>query len=182
MPGKPSSATLRSLLAVGRNALDVGRTADAVALIRAQPGKAAQLVESLWDEDPGVASRAASALEVVSRDRLDILSQWKGPLLGLLAETGTIKLRWNLALIAPRLKLTAAERRGVADTLYSFLTDRSSIVKTCALQGLADLARQDASLLPETLDLLRIHSRSGTPAMQARCRKLLRQLEPGGTG
>jgi hypothetical protein len=66
----------------------------------------------------------------------------------------------------------------VADILLSYLEDRSSIVKTCALQGLADLTRQDASLLPEVVDLLNIHSRSGTSAMRARGRMLLKQLEP----
>jgi hypothetical protein len=65
----------------------------------------------------------------------------------------------------------------VAETLLSYLEDRSSIVKTCALQGLADLTRQNASLLPEVVDLLNIHSRSGTPAMRARGRMLLKQLE-----
>jgi hypothetical protein len=79
--------------------------------------------------------------------------------------------------MVPRIPLTVAECRRVAGILESCLEDRSSIVKTCALQGLADLARQDASLLPEVIDLLRVHSRSGTPAMRARGRMLLKQLE-----
>ena len=37
-------------------------------------------------------------------------------------------------------------------------------MKTLAMQGLADLTRQDAALLPEVLDLIRILARSGTPA------------------
>ncbi len=77
----------------------------------------------------------------------------------------------------PRLELTALECRRVAETLQSWLEDSSSIVKTCALQGLADLTRQDPSLQPMVLDLLRIHSRSGTPAMRARGRMLLHRLE-----
>jgi hypothetical protein len=61
--------------------------------------------------------------------------------------------------------------------LQTYLEDRSSIAKTCAMQGLAELTRQDTSLLEEVLDLLRILSRSGTPAMRARGRILLRKLE-----
>jgi hypothetical protein len=48
------------------------------------------------------------------------------------------------------------------------------------MQSLADLARRDHSMVPEALDLLRIHTRSGTPAMRARGRKLLKILEPAG--
>ena len=48
------------------------------------------------------------------------------------------------------------------------------------MHGLADLTRYDPSLLPEVIDLLRILSRSGTPAMRARGRILLGKLESGG--
>ena len=61
--------------------------------------------------------------------------------------------------------------------MQSWLESESSIVKTMAMQGLADLTRQDASLMEEVLDTLRILTRSGTPAMRARGRMLLKQLE-----
>ena len=102
---------------------------------------------------------------------------WKAPLLGLLAEARENKLRWCLASVLPRFTLTLSECRRVAEILIGSLDDKSSIVKTCALQGLADLTRQDASMLPEVIDLLSIHSRSGTPAMCARGRMLLKRLE-----
>jgi hypothetical protein len=98
-------------------------------------------------------------------------------LIGLLAEATENKLRWCLAPVIPRLALTVPECKRVAETLLSYLDDKSSIVKTMALQGLADLTRQDASLLPMVIDLLSIHSRSGTPAMRARGRMLLKRLE-----
>jgi hypothetical protein len=98
-------------------------------------------------------------------------------LIGLLAEATENKLRWCLAPVVPRLALTIPECKRVAETLQSYLDDQSSIVKTMALQGLADLTRQDASLLPEVVDLLNIHSRSGVAAMRARGRMLLKRLE-----
>jgi hypothetical protein len=45
------------------------------------------------------------------------------------------------------------------------------------MQGLAELTFQDPSLLPLALDLLRLLTRSGTPAMRARGRMLLKRLE-----
>jgi hypothetical protein len=173
----PTSESIRSMLTAGRNRLSSGRTAEVIDLVRAHPRKAAQLLECLWDEDPGVAMRAADALEKLSRNHPSLLSSWKAPLLGLLAQATQNKLRWSLAATIPRLELTIPECRRVAWTLQSWLEDTSSIVKTCALQGLADLTSLDPSLQPVVLDLLRIHSRSGTPAMRARGRMLLRQLE-----
>jgi len=185
----PTRTTVRSMLTVGRLRISSGRTAEVVEFVRANPKKAGQLLECLWDDEAAVAMRAADALGKLTRRRpdapdpvreslLELLQRsWKAPLIGLLAEATENKLRWCLAAMVPRLVLTASECERVAGILETYLEDRSSIVKTCALQGLADLARQDRSLLPEVIDLLRIHSRSGTPAMRARGRILLKQLE-----
>ena len=167
----------RSLLAEGRSPMDPGHVHEVVSLVFARPRDVDRLIECLWDEDPGVANRAADALERVSAYLPAVLTRWKAPLLGLLADASHNKLRWNLALIIPRLPLTVAECRRVAETLNSWLDDKSSIVKTLAMQGLADLTRQDPAQLPTTLDLLRVLSRSGTPAMRARGRILLKRLE-----
>ena len=180
-----TSETIRSMLAAGRNRLNIGRAGEVAALVLAQSNrqqsrKAAQLVECLWEEDPGIVNRASDALEKISRTLPTLLEPWKGPLLGLLVEAEHNKLRWNLAVIVPRLKLSAPECRRVAEILQSYLDDPSSIVKTCALQGLAELTRRDPSLGPEVLDVLRIYSLCGTPAMRARGRHLLRQLEAPG--
>lgn len=169
--------TIGSMLTGGRHALSVGRVREVAALILKQPKKVSQLIEYLWDEDPGVANRAADALERVSCREPSLPAPWQDSLLGLLAEATQNKLRWNLALVVPRLTLTAPECRRAAAILRTYLEDKSSIVKTCAMQGLAELTRQDSSLLPEVLDLLRILARSGTPAMRARGRILLRKLE-----
>jgi hypothetical protein len=58
-----------------------------------------QLVECLWDEDEGVAGRAADALETVAAESPHIVARWKDALLGRLVEGGPIKLRWHLGLV-----------------------------------------------------------------------------------
>jgi hypothetical protein len=120
--------------------------------------------------------RAADAAEKVSAKKPRLLDRHKRELLGLLAEAEQIELRWHLALMIPRLPLTAPERRRAARALERYLEDRSSIVKTCALEGLADLARTDAALCPDVKQLLQNARRQGTPAMKARARKLLAQF------
>lgn len=172
---------LRAALAIGAHALHRGRVPEIAELIRARPRRAPRLIELLWDDDPGVASRAADVLERVTRTPSfalwGIVDEYKEALLGLLSDARFMKLRWNLAFLIPRLALTLPEARRAAATLYTFLEDRSSIVKTAALQGLADLTRHDPASLPAVLDLLRIQGRSGTPAMRARSRHLIQRLD-----
>jgi len=188
--------TIRSMLQQGKGRIAKGRVEAVAALVTAQPGRAHRLMECLWDEDPGVANRAAHALELFTRERLacpiEILNEWKSPLLGLMAEARENKLCWHLALIVPRLTLDAAECRratevlrawaeaGAEDSPVAGSRGGSSIVRTMAMQGMADLTRQHPGLLPEVFDLLRIHGRSGTPAMRARARILLAKLEAAG--
>jgi hypothetical protein len=81
----------------------------------------------------------------------------------------------------PRLKLTARERAVAMDIFFDYLRDRSSIVKTFAMQGLATLATADPRLSEKILPLLRELTEVGTPAMRARGRKILQHLNRQGT-
>jgi hypothetical protein len=176
---------LRAELAVGRHALDPGRVPEIAEWIGELPRRIPSLIKLIWDDDAGVASRAADVLERISRwaspALMRAILEFKEPLIGLLAESALPKVRWNLALALPRLKLTMPECRRMAAILEGWLEDSSSIVKTAALHGLADLTRQDSSLISDVVDLLRQGERSGTPAMRARSRILLKALEkPGG--
>ena len=170
--------TIHAMLAAGRHRLDVGRAREVAALVLTRPRLVEQLIECLWDEDAGVANRAADALERASYHRPQIAARWTESLIGLMAEAHENKLRWNLALSVPRLQLAVSEARRVAAVLKTYLDDRGSIVKTAAIDGMAQLTRHDPAMLPEVVDLLRILSRSGTPAMRARGRILLKALEP----
>jgi hypothetical protein len=170
--------TVREMLAPGKR-LDRGCACEVAALILKNPRKTGEVVECLWDEDAGVANRAADALERASGRRPEILGRWKEALLDRMLDAGENKLRWNLALMMTRTLLTEAETIRAAMVLRSWLDDKSSIVKTSAMHGLAGLTRWDPSMLPEVLDMLRVLSRSGTPAMRARGRILLKRMEAG---
>ncbi len=121
--------------------------------------------------------RAADAAEKVSAVRPELLKSYKAELLGLLVETEQIELRWHLAQIVPRLQLNEVERRRAAETLQHYLQDRSSIVRTFALQGLADISQNHAALRKRVRELLEESARTGTAAMKARARKLLKELK-----
>jgi hypothetical protein len=130
----------------------------------------------LWSEDPVVRMRAADAAEKVSVKRPELLAPFKIELLGLAEKVTQAELRWHLALMLPRLALSRAEIERARSILHQYLSDRSSIVKTFALQGMAELSRGDAASEAEMIDLLESACRAGTPAMKARSRNLLKQF------
>lgn len=137
----------------------------------------AKLMAGLWAEDGLVRMRAADAAEKVTRKNSEWLEPYRRELFGLLAEAEEQELRWHLAVMVPRLALSPKERERVIAVLGRYLEDRSSIVKTFALQGMADLAKSDVRLRATVTETLREAARSGTAAMKARSRNLLKQLE-----
>jgi hypothetical protein len=167
---------IRDLL-TGGNRRSLGRSRLAVEKVSRETDLFGELITCLLDDDRVVCMRAADAAEKISREKPFLLQTYKHALLGLLREARQKELRWHLALMIPRLNLTAAERDRAQEALVAYLEDRSSIVKTFAMQGLADLARQAPEIFEEVIDRLRILTRTGTPAMKARGRKLLNDLE-----
>jgi len=155
----------------------IGRSDEVKRLVLRQPERFPELLKCLWSEDSVIRMRAADAAEKATLVRPELLNPHKQELLGLLDEAEQIELRWHLALMVPRLRLSGQERARAAAALQRYLEDRSSIVKTFALQGLADLAGQDAQLRESARRTLEESLRTGTAAMKARARKLLKELQ-----
>jgi hypothetical protein len=165
------------LLLEGGDRRSTGRSDQVASIVAKDPKLFSKLIAGLWSADPLMRMRAADAAEKVTRGHPQLLRPYKKELLGLMAEATQQELRWHLAVMVPRLPLNAGERLLVISSLVGYLEDRSSIVKTFALQGLADLAHDDSSIQPRVVEILREATRSGTPAMKARSRKLLLRLE-----
>jgi len=155
----------------------IGRSNEVATSVAKNPKLFPALIAGLWSADPLVRMRAADAAEKVTRTNSSLLEPYKKELLGLLAGAKEQELRWHLAAMVPRLRLNVAEKQLAIAAFNKYLEDRSSIVKTFALQGLVDLAEGDASPRPSVIELLRESTKSGTPAMKARSRKLLHRLE-----
>jgi hypothetical protein len=160
----------------GSDRRSIGRANEVARLVLRHPRRFRELIKCIWNENPVLRSRAADAAEKVSAKKPRLLDRHKAQLLGLLAEAEQIELRWHLAAMIPRLRLTPAERHRAVAALQRYLDDRSSIVKTFALQGLTDLAQNDTALRPKVKLLLEEALRFGTPAMRARARHLLKEF------
>ncbi len=164
-------------LLAGGDRRSIGRADHVAAIVLRKRELFPELITGLWSKDPVIRMRTADAVEKVTRKKPELLMPYKKELLGLMAEAKDAELRWHLAAMVPRLPLNSMERERVASTLELYLADRSSIVKTFALQGLADLARSDAAMRAAVIEILREAARNGTPAMKARSRKLLHKTE-----
>lgn len=172
---------LRAELTIGGTPFHSGRVLEITEWIADRPRRVPALIELMWDDDAGVASRSADVLERITREPSPgvrrVVTGYKEEIIGLLSDALFPKVRWNLALILPRLALTVPECRRIAAVLQGWLDDTSSIVKTAALHSMADLTLQNPSSRDEVMDLLRVAGRSGTPAMRARSRILLQQMD-----
>jgi HEAT repeat protein len=167
--------TILSMLR-GGDRRSLGKSAEAVALVSKKPALFAELFAGLLDPDPVVRTRAADAVEKITRVHPEFLQPWKRPLLEQVATLADKGVRWHVAQMLPRLKLTPTEQERAVRILMGYLTDESSIVKTCAMQALADLSTRDEALPGLAKPLIEQLTRTGTPAMRARGRKLLKAM------
>jgi HEAT repeat protein len=151
--------------------------ADRVALrVLEQPELIGILFQGLETSDAVLRMRCADAIEKVTAKRPELLIPFKQQILQQLVTIEQQEVRWHIAPMLARLPLTADEENTVVALLLGFTTDQSSIVKTMAMQALADVALRSPRLLPEIRQHIEALAGNGTPAMQARGRKLLKTL------
>ena len=161
----------------GGDRRSIGRSNEVAAPVLARPALFRPLFGGLSSDDPVLRMRAADAIEKITLPRPDLLKPFKKKLFEIAGSADQQEVRWHMALLLPRLELNPRERALALDILFDYLRDRSSIVKTFAMQALADLATQDAALKSNILPLLEELTAMGTPAMRARGRKLLQSLK-----
>ena len=160
----------------GGDRRSIGRSNEAAALALERPNLFDVLVAGMSMEDPLLRMRCADAVEKITTSRPEYLRRHKRRLIGDLSRIEQKEVRWHVAAMLARLRLTPKEQQRVIGILLAYTNDHSSIVKTLAMQSLADLALRDAALRP----LVRLHIEEltaiGTPAMRARGKKLLSEL------
>lgn len=132
--------------------------------------------DGMTHADPLVRMRCADAVEKITAVQPELLSPFRKRIIRLASVAGQQEVRWHLAQMVGRLAMTPAERRQMIGILTTYLDDPSRIVKTFAMQAMADIAAQDAFLRPPIVRRLERLTREGSPAMQSRGRHLLARL------
>jgi hypothetical protein len=164
----------------GTDRRSIGRSEEVVRDVLADPQQFRQVFDAMLVSDPVVRMRAADAVEKITRRRPDLLQGLEDRVLTEVAAIDQQEVRWHVAQLLPRLALATPQRARAIALLRGFLDDDSRIVRTCAMQALADLAERDQQIRRWVLPLLAELTRTGTPAMRSRGRKLLARLEQPG--
>ena len=141
-------------LLAGGDRRSISRADEVAAMVLKSPKLFSRLIAGLWSQDTVVRMRAADAAEKITRKNQAVLRPHKKALLGLMHEAMEKEMRWHLAVLIPRLPLNVRERLMAMAALHHYLEDRSSIVRTFALQGMADLAQGDPGLRLNVIDIL----------------------------
>ena len=164
--------SIRRMLS-GGDRRSIGRSGDAVARVQKDPALFGEVIRAMEDEDPIVRMRAADAAEKISAASPGLLRPWKKFLLKRIAPIPQQEVRWHVARMLPRLRLSPGDKASAVRILTAYLEDESRIVKTFALQGLADLAEGDPALRARVVRLAEGFLRGGSPALRSRSRKIL---------
>jgi hypothetical protein len=159
----------------GGNRGSLGRSNEIVARVLARPAYFRHVFEGIASDDAIVRMRAADAVEKITAQRPELLQPFKKKLLAIAGSSDQQEVRWHAALMVPRLALTRKERAVALDILFDYLRDKSSIVKTFAMQAIWDLAATDSKLKTQIIPMIEELTLVGTAAMRARGRKLLSQ-------
>jgi hypothetical protein len=167
-------AILKKLTGADRRS--IGKSNEVVVEVLANPKLFGIVFDGMRHDDPELRMRCADVVEKITVAHPEYLRPYKRELLQQVAKIEQQEVRWHVAQLFSRLKLTLKERRAVVEILRNYLNDKSRIVKTFSMQALADIAEQDAELRTPIIKQLQELTRTGSPAMRARGKKLLAKL------
>lgn len=160
----------------GGDLRSIGRVSEVVDIVSAEHALFGRLFDGMLSDDPVIRMRSADAAEKITAKCPEYLQPYKTLLIEEISSIEQQEIRWHVAQMMPRLKLTESERTAVIKILVKYTDDKSRIVKTFAMQALADMAAKDKSLRPRVIGLLEELVELGSPAMKNRGEKLLERL------
>lgn len=132
----------------------------------------------LWHHERSLVMRAADAVEKVTVKHREFLEPHKSQLLSFLKSAVNKELKWHVAQLVPRLKLTDSELRDAWTVLayWAQNPNESKIVRVNSLQGLFDIAQQSPIMQKDFNNIVETLSREPIASLQARIRKLKKML------
>ena len=130
--------------------------------------------KALFHPDRKVVMRAADAVEKITLDKHDWLEKHKNEILQLCFQAKHIELKWHLALLVSRLKLTGEETGIVWELLTGWATDKneSRIVRVNSIQGLFNILQSNRKLELDFNQTISRVTEENIPSLNARIRKI----------
>ena len=147
-----------------------------VAAALAADGKAVRLklIHALASTNKREAEQAARTLKKIAEADRATLYPLRKQIFREALRAQDVRVQWNLSIVIGRLPLKGSDKAFAVDLMFERLSDASGLNRTLALQALMDLSEDDVALRARVLPLVRKALEDGTPAMQARARKLLK--------
>ncbi|MES2393938.1 MAG: hypothetical protein V4555_20035 [Acidobacteriota bacterium] len=136
-----------------------------------------ELVRMLRDPRKPAAERAARTLKKISEANAGTLNAWRKELLAEAYRATDVRVQWNLSIVLGRLPLKGADKALAVELMFERLSDVSGLNRTLAMQALMDFSVNDAALRSRVLPIVREALETGTPAMKARAKKLLKVVD-----
>lgn len=134
------------------------------------------IAELLFHEEAHVQGKAARVLSVIAAHQPRRVQPYKDLLIQEVAHSDHWVARYSFCSTITRLKLTPQDIEQVHKILLSYLDYDSGGVKAGAMQALAELTEIEPALKEEVLPLIESLTQTGTPAMRARGRNVLKKL------
>ena len=164
----------------GGDLRSIGRADEVAAHIEKNSTLFEKIFPGLYDTDPVVKARSADVIEKATLNKPELLSNHKQDIISILQDETQQEVCWHIAQIIPRLKVTPAMEKEIIAGLNKYLSHKSKIVRVCALEALTDLAQKNPVIVKAVINKIRFHVKTGSPAIQARGRKLLKRLNTEG--
>lgn len=128
-----------------------GRAEEVAHEVVDNPALLPALTEGLCSEDKVTRGRTCMAMEVISRERPDLLAGTVSQLIELASRATVSQVKWHIAEVLANVSLSGADVERVIPVLLEYLDDRSKIVKYCAVQALGILGKTS----PRRADIVR---------------------------
>ncbi len=161
----------------GGDLRSIGRSNEVAGDIEKNVSLFETVFRGLYDSDPVVRMRSADVIEKVTQNKPELLTNHTSEVISILTTAEQQEVCWHMAQIAPRLAYSPNEENEIIKTLKRYLTHKSKIVRVSAMESLANIAERNPSILNEVIKIIKVQKASGSPAIQARGRKLLQRLE-----
>ena len=137
-----------------------------------------KLFQFLFTKDRLVIMRTADAIEKITLNKPEFLSNHKKDIINFLEIAVEKEFKWHLALIVSRLDLTIDELRKVWNKLSNWAKDKkeSKIVRVNSIQALFDLERDHKELEKDLELTIKEVKAENIPSINARLRKFKKGL------